>query len=254
MRPTLLGSKGDPALHRRPVPSTDPLIRVVVVDNQTLFREGLLALIRDEPDIQVVGQATSLEAVADIDAPADVVVTDLAFPGVDCDRVIERIRARFESAAIVVLTASDDLGSVRLVLAAGADGYVLKSAGITDLLAGIRSVARGSLYLQSSIGIAFASRPADDERPAIGGLTPKETNVLRLLALGHTNSEIARLVGASLRTVETHRAHIHQKLDLHSRAQLVRYALDTGLLRVDEAGSHAPQAVVADVEHDTVDH
>ena len=123
----------------------------------------------------------------------------------------------------------DDLPTVRAVLAAGADGYVLKSAATADLLAGIRTVARGGLYLQPSIGIAFASRPPDEvARPTVGGLTPKETDVLRLLALGHTNAEIAQLLGASLRTIETHRAHIHQKLDRHSRAQLVRFALDAG--------------------------
>ena len=113
---------------------------------------------------------------------------------------------------------------------------MLKSATPADLFAGIRAVAGGGPYLQPSIGIAFASRPPSEAaRPTVGGLTPKETDVLRLLALGHTNAEIAQLLGASLRTIETHRAHIHQKLDRHSRAELVRFSLDAGLLRVDEA-------------------
>jgi two-component system response regulator NreC len=97
------------------------------------------------------------------------------------------------------------------------------------------------LYLQPTIGVAFASRPPVDlSRASVGGLTPKETEVLRLLALGHTNAEIAQIVGASLRTIETHRAHIHQKLDRHSRAQLVRFALDAGLLRLDDQGTPTP--------------
>ena len=108
-------------------------------------------------------------------------------------------------------------------------------------------------YLQPSIGIAFASSPPDEvARPAVDGLTPKETDVLRLLALGHTNAEIAQLLGASLRTIETHRAHIHQKLDRHSRAQLVRFALDAGLLRLDERGAPAPDPRVGDREIDSV--
>ena len=132
------------------------------------------------------------------------------------------------------------------MLAAGADGYVLKSAATTDLFAGIRAVARGGLYLQPSIGIAFASRPPEQlASSAVAGLTPKETDVLRLLALGHTNAEIAGLTGSSLRTIETHRAHIHQKLDRHTRAQLVRFALEIGLLRLDEEETSPQQPASA---------
>jgi two-component system response regulator NreC len=168
--------------------------------------------------------------------------------------VIDRLRERFGDAAIVALTVFDDLPTVQQVLAAGADGYVLKSASASDLFAGIRTVARGGLYLQPSIGIAFASRPADEvAHPAVGGLTPKETDVLRLLALGHTNAEIAQLLGTSLRTIETHRAHIHQKLDRHSRAQLVRFALDAGLLRLDESGAATPDTRIA-ARHDNPVH
>jgi len=115
---------------------------------------------------------------------------------------------------------------------------VLKSAGKTDLLACIRAVARGGVYLQPSIGIAFASRPPGElAGSSVGGLTEKETEVLRLLALGHTNAEIAALTGSSVRTIETHRSHIHQRLDRHTRAELVRFALESGLLALDRADS-----------------
>ena len=232
------------------------VIRLALVDEQTLFREGLRALVEQEPDFTVVGQASSVQALESLDVEPHVVVTDLASADASFEQVIEQLRSRFREVAIVALTAFEDLQTIRNVLAAGADGYVLKSAGVTDLFAGIRAVARGGLYLQSSIGIAFASKPAEDVvHPSIGGLTPKETDVLRLLALGHTNAEIAQLVGASLRTIETHRAHIHQKLDRHTRAELVRYSLDAGLLRLDEQGDHAPvtAAVVVVGESDPID-
>jgi two-component system response regulator NreC len=232
------GRQGEPGLNELP----EPVVHVALVDDQTIFREGLRALIDQEPDFEVVAQAMDVHELEGLDPAPDVVVTDLLLSDVPRDEVIGRLRNRFPDAAVVALTALDDLPTVQEALAAGADGYVLKSAAKADLFAGIRTVARGGLYLQPSIGIAFASRPPEDlSRPAVGGLTPKETEVLRLLALGHTNAEVARHLGASLRTIETHRAHIHQKLDRHSRAQLVRFALDAGLLRLDAEGEPAPE-------------
>ena len=231
------GGKENPGLSQQP----DQPIRLALVDAQSIFREGLRALVDQEPDLEVVAEATNLQAAEELQVEVHVVVTDLALDDETREEVIQRLRACFQGAAIMALTVLDDLTTVQQVLAAGADGYVLKSANKNDLFAGIRTVASGGLYLQPSIGIAFASRPPEDSaRPAVNGLTPKETDVLRLLALGHTNAEIAQLVGASLRTIETHRAHIHQKLDRHTRAELVRFALDAGLLRLDEEGAPAP--------------
>ncbi len=229
---------GDPA---------DPVIEIALLDDQTIFREGLRALIDQEPDFEVIAEAASLAAMEAVTVEPRVVITDLALVDASRERVVTRLHARFPQAAVVALTVLDDLPTVRAVIAAGADGYVLKSASTTDLFVGIRAVARGALYLQPSIGIAFASRPPDEVAPpGANGLTPKETDVLRLLALGHTNAEVAQLLGASLRTIETHRAHIHQKLDRHSRAELVRFALDAGLLRLDEDGAPAPDRRVVD--------
>ncbi len=228
-------------------------IRLALLDDQTLFREGVAALLEREPDLEPIAQMSTVQASIALEIEPQVIVTGLALPDARRSVVIERLRERFPQTAIVALTVFDDLPTVQQVLAAGADGYVLKSATSADLFAGIRTVARGGLYLQPSIGIAFASRPADEvAHPAVGGLTPKETDVLRLLALGHTNAEIAQLLGTSLRTIETHRAHIHQKLDRHSRAQLVRFALDAGLLRLDDAGSPAPDSRLGDREPDPV--
>jgi two-component system response regulator NreC len=229
-----------------------PVIHVALVDEQTMFREGLRALIEPEPDLAVVAQAPSIVELA-LDAVPDVIITDL--PGADAAReeVVVRLRERFAGAAVLVLTTCNELSTVQRVLAAGADGYLLKSAAKSDLFAGIRTVAHGGLYLQPSIGVEFASRkPEDVVQPEVAGLTPKETDVLRLLALGHTNAEIAPVIGASLRTVETHRAHIHQKLDRHSRAQLVRFALDAGLLRLDDQGAPAPDRRLGDHEPDVL--
>lgn len=231
----------------------EPVIGIALLDDQTIFREGLRALIDQETDFEVVAQVSTIAAIDEIEVEPRVVVTDLILSDAMRDDVVVQLRARFPNTAIVALTVLEDLPTVRTVLAAGADGYVLKSASKTDLFAGIRAVARGALYLQPSIGIAFASRPPETVTHAtVGGLTPKETDVLRLLALGHTNAEIAQLLGASLRTIETHRAHIHQKLDRHSRAELVRFALDAGLLRLDEHGAPAPERRLVNREIDPV--
>ncbi len=232
----------------------DHVVRLALVDDQTIFREGLRALIEQEPDLSVVGQATNVHTATQLEVEPHVVITDLVFSDALHDQVITRLRERFPGAAIVALTGIDDLATIRQTLAAGANGYVLKSAATGDLFAGIRTVAGGGVYLQPSIGIAFASSPPEESaQPTIGGLTPKETEVLRLLALGHTNTEIAQLLGASLRTIETHRAHIHQKLDRHTRAQLVRFALDAGLLRLDEHGAPEPDPRIATETSDAGD-
>ena len=211
------------------------VIRLVLVDDQTILREGLRALTATVADLEVVGDASSIEDFEALDVEPDVVVTGLAFTNAARDEAIKRIRARFARVPILALSMHDDLPTVQLALAAGADGYVLKSAPTADLFAGIRAVARGGLYLQPSIGIAFAARPPDEiDSSSFGGLSPKEIEVLRFLALGHTNAEIAVLTGTSIRTIETHRAHIHQRLDRHTRAELVRFALDAGLMRLDE--------------------
>src|SRR5438552_1128684 len=140
-------------------PQAHPVIRLALVDDQTMFREALRALIEQEPDLEVVAQVTSVQALRELDIEPQVVVTGLAFPDA-ASQVIVELRSRFRDAAILALTALDDRATVQQVLAAGADGYVLKSAATTDLFAGIRAVARGGLYLQPSIGIAFASRPS----------------------------------------------------------------------------------------------
>ncbi len=212
----------------------DGVLRLILVDDQAIVREGLVALIGQEADLEVVAQVTTVCDAERLNVEADVVVSGLALPDSARVDVIKRLRARFVDVPVLALTILADLAIVRDVLAAGANGYVLKSASTADLFAGIRAVARGELYLQPSIGLAFASAQPDDRvSGAVDGLTATETDVLRLLAFGHTNAEIAQLLSSSLRTIESHRAHIHRKLDCHTRAEITRFALEAGLLRLD---------------------
>jgi DNA-binding NarL/FixJ family response regulator len=202
-------------------------VDVMLVDNRTVVRAGLCALIERQPDLVVVAQAASLGDAASFDIAPDVIVTDIDLPDAQHGDVIHGLRALFPRSSILVLTVVDHPAKVQSVLAAGADGYLLQTVAGTDLLAGIRALAAGETFLQPSLGVELArwQRPRDTTLT----LSPKEEEVLRLLALGHTNAEIARLNGVSLRTVEAHRSRIHQKLGPHTRAELVHYAQQAGL-------------------------
>jgi two-component system, NarL family, response regulator NreC len=227
--------------------TADEAIRLVLIDQYAMFREGLAALIGLTDGLEVVGQAESVAEYETLGVEADVVVTGIVFPDATPDEVVDRLRSLLPDTAIIVLSRIDDLATVQQVLAAGADGYLLKTAAPSELLAGIHAVARGDMYLQPAIGIAFASHASSQlAETGVDVLTAKETEVLRLLALGHTSAEIADTLGASLRTIETHRAHVYQKLDCHTRAELVRYALDAGLLRLDDDGAATPDRRIAD--------
>ena len=229
--------------------TADGVVRLAVVDQHAMFREGIGALLDREDDLEVVALAPDLTAFEALGIEPEVVVTGLVFPDAPPEEVVRRLRASVPNAAILVVSEIDDLVTVQQVIAAGADGYVLKSGAPSELLAGIRSVAQRGMYLQPAIGIAFASHAYDAlAEPGVDGLTPKETEVLRLLALGHTSAEIADVLGASVRTIETHRADIYQKLGCHTRAELVRCALDAGLLRLDDDGNPATDRRVGDRE------
>jgi DNA-binding NarL/FixJ family response regulator len=201
-------------------------VEVVLVDNRTLVREGLCALIAQEPDLVVVAQAASVREAAGLDVSPDVVVTDIELPEAEHGEVIRGLRESFPETSILVLTLVDHPAKVQSVLAAGAEGYLLKTAGASDLLTGIRALAGGKTFLQPSLGIELARW----HRARSLALSPKEEQVLRLLALGHTNAEVAHLCGIGLRTAQAHRARIHQKLGSRSRADLVQHAREIGLL------------------------
>ena len=208
-------------------------IRVVLVDDHAILRSGLRRVLDAEPDIEVVGEAESADrAVFEaISEKPDVIVMDLVMPG---KSGIEGMPAVFQAAPdvkVLVLSMQDDPRYVREAFEVGASGYVLKEAADTEVVGAIRAVAAGERYVHPALGARLVAAEAEERKRAESDpLSEREREVLRLLALGHTNQEIAKMLYISVRTAETHRAHIMQKLRLSSRAELVRYALENGLI------------------------
>jgi two-component system response regulator NreC len=203
-------------------------VDVMLVDSRPVVREGLCAVIDEEPDLVVVAQAATVREAGSFDVRPHVIVTDIDLPDAKHGAVISALRGYFAQSPILVFTPIGHPTEVQAVLAAGAAGYLLETAPTSDLLTGIRAVAEGRTYLQPSLGVELARwhRP----RTTTLGLSPREEQVVQLLALGHTNAEVARLCSVSLRTIESHRAHIHRKLGLRTRAELVKFARETGLI------------------------
>lgn len=213
------------------------MIRVVIVDDHALVRSGLRLLLEAEEDITVEdegGNADEAVRLARLHKP-DVILLDVVMPGRSGLEAVPAILEAAPKASILVLSMQDDPSYVRQAFAAGASGYLLKEAADSELVAALREVADGRRYVHPALGARLASTEADAEaRAAADPLSDREREVLRLLALGHTNQEIAKMLYISVRTAETHRAHIMQKLRLTTRAELVRYALRQGLLEAGE--------------------
>ncbi len=209
--------------------SPDDTIRVVIADDHSVVRRGLRQVLNADGGFDVVAEASDLESARRYvrGHHPDVLVLDLNMPGGSSLEGIPEIRAECPETQIVVLTMQDEPAYARHALGAGALGYVLKESAETELVEAIRRAAGGDTYLNPRLGARVAAAPP----PGLpDGLSDREVEVLRLIALGHTNSEIAERLYLSVRTVETHRAHIQQKLRLGSRSELVRYALDHGLM------------------------
>jgi two-component system response regulator NreC len=208
-------------------------IRVVLVDDHAVVRSGLRLLLDGQADIEVVGEAgDAREAVFEVrEKRPDVVLTDVVMPGQSGIEVTPTLLKESPETKVLVLSMQDDPRYVREAFAAGASGYVLKEAADAELVAAVREVAAGGSYVNPELGARLVAADVKARAEAEADpLTDREREVLRLLALGHTNQEIAKLIYVSVRTAETHRAHIMQKLRLESRAALVRYALAHGLL------------------------
>jgi two-component system response regulator NreC len=206
-------------------------ITVVIADDHTVVRQGLRLLIENEDGLQVVAEAGTVpdaERLARAHRPS-VLVLDLNMPGGSSLDAIPRLGEQAAETAIVVLTMQDDPAFARKALQAGACGFVLKEAADEELLEAIRLAAAGDTYLNPRLGARMAATPDAPTGPP-DDLSERELEVLRLIALGHTNSEIAEQLFLSTRTVETHRAHLQQKIRRTTRAELVRYALDHKLL------------------------
>lgn len=211
------------------------MIRVLLVDDHAVVRSGLRLILEAEEDIEVVAEAENgnravFEAIAS--AP-DVVVMDLVMPEKSGLEALPAVLQSVPATKVLVLSMQDDARYIRDAFEAGASGYVLKEAADTEVVTAVRAVARGEQYVHPSLGAKLVAQDAADRRRAAADpISEREREVLRLLALGHTNQEIAGMLYISVRTAETHRAHIMQKLGLSSRAELVRYALDNGLIDV----------------------
>jgi two-component system, NarL family, response regulator NreC len=208
-------------------------IRVVLVDDHAILRAGLRRVLDAEPDIEVVGEAESADrAVFEaLSARPDVVVMDLVMPGKSGIEGMPAVLQAVPEAKVLVLSMQDDPRYVREAFEVGAAGYVLKEAADTEVVGAVRAVASGDRYVHPTLGARLVAAEAEERKRAEADpLSEREREVLRLLALGHTNQEIAKMLYISVRTAETHRAHIMQKLRLSSRAELVRHALENGLI------------------------
>jgi two-component system response regulator NreC len=203
-------------------------ISIVLADDHTVVRRALRVLLEEEPGFEVVAEAEDAEGAIRYlrGHKPDVLILDLNMPGRPSLEAIGDMREASPGTKIVVLTMQQEPAFARRALQQGVLGYVLKEAADDELVQAVRSAAAGETYLQPALGAKLAAEPES----AASDLSERETDVLRLIALGHTNAEIAEKLFISVRTVETHRAHIQQKLGVSSRAELVQSALSRGLI------------------------
>ena len=212
-------------------------IRVFMADDHAVVLEGLRALIDGQPGMTVVGVAgdgdAALETVGELHP--DVIVIDISMPGTSGAPLAQRLRRACPAAQVLVLTVHEDRSYLRQLLEAGASGYVLKRAAAAELIDAIRAVAHGGIYIDSSLADhvkkgLIGGRPSHEEREP-GDLTERESAVLQLIARGYSNKEIASQLTISVKTVETHKARAMERLNLSSRVDIVRYAVQQGWLR-----------------------
>jgi two-component system, NarL family, response regulator NreC len=220
----------DQTVENRATESPVKPIRVIIADDHSIVRRGLRELLEAEGDFEVVAEAGDL---ADTKRylrghRPDVLILDLNMPDGSSLEAIPAMRGDCPDTRIVVLTMQNEPAYARRALSAGALGYVLKDAADAELVEAVRRASAGDSYLNPRLGARLAAEPSGPP----DGLTERELDVLRMIALGHTNAEVADRLYLSVRTVETHRAHIQQKLSLGSRSELVRYALAHGLVDV----------------------
>jgi len=211
-------------------------IRVLIVDDHAVVRTGLRLLLEAEKDIEPVGEAgNARDALFQGRAlKPDVILLDIAMPEQTGLDVLPQLKHENPDAKVLILSMQDEPRYVREAFSAGASGYVLKDAADNEVVAAIREVASGGRYVNPDLGARLVAADAEAARMAEEDpLSDREREVLRLLALGHTNQEIAKMLYISVRTAETHRAHIMQKLRLQTRADLVAYAIERGLLEAE---------------------
>lgn len=211
-------------------------IRIVVVDDHAILRVGLKMLINSQPDMEVVGEADSaadaLVLLAKIQP--DIAILDIALPHTSGLQLLKELRTRYPSIRVLMLTMHTDVAFVRSALSEGASGFVLKQGAGTDLLSALRAAARGGTFVDPSVaGQVFSTSASGRNRSEL--LSDRERQVLKLLAQGFGNQEISKRLFVSVKTVESYRARIAEKLQLKTRSEMTRYALATGLLTLYDA-------------------
>jgi len=211
------------------------MTRVVIVDDHAIVRAGLRALLFEEAAFELVGEAAGgYEALELVEkTKPDVLILDLSMPDLDGISVTRKIKPNYPDLKILILTLHEDGALLREAIKAGAAGYILKRAAEAELISAIRTILRGDLYVDPSMvrGLLEESRQVQvKQSDPTESLTPRETEILRLIVEGYTNRQIGQELNISIRTVEGHRANISDKLGLHSRVELVRYARKTGLI------------------------
>ncbi len=211
-------------------------IRVVIADDHAILREGVRALLQAAEDIEVVGQAAdgrqAVDACRKLDP--DVILMDIAMPGLGGLEAALELRKEGLRTRVLILSQYEDREYVRRLLKAGVAGYVLKKSAGSELIGAIRAVHRGGLVLDPEVARAAMEEvdPARSSADPYASLTDREKQVLRLVAEGKSNKEVADLLGISVKTAMSHREHLMEKLDLHNRTELVRYAIKIGVTRV----------------------
>lgn len=216
----------------------DKKLRILLADDHAVLRAGLKVLLNVEQDLEVIGEASDGEEVLTQVAALqpDLLLLDLTMPklnGVDCT---EELLKKYPDLKILILTMHDDEEYLKAVLKVGARGYVLKKAADVELLSAIRTVARGEMFIYPTMAAALVYRElvnpsrSESKDKKLKQLSEREREVLRYLALGHTNQDIADMLHVSVKTVETYKARILEKLEMKKRAELVRYAMDNGII------------------------
>lgn len=208
-------------------------IRVMLVDDHAVLRAGLRMLIDSQPDLLIVGEAASTKDALPLirELRPDVISLDLSMPGGGGLPLIEQLKAEGVTSRVLVLTMHDDPAYFRSAVVAGAVGYVVKTAADSELLTAIRAVHEGRLFISMPSGNSENLLQADLADAPASALSEREQQVLQFLAEGHTNKEIGVKLELSVKTIETYRARIASKLQLRTRADIVRYALEMGLLK-----------------------
>jgi len=214
--------------------------RILIADDHALMREGIIAFLKFYDDIEIVGEASNgLEAIEKaVKLKPDVILMDVSMPGLGGIEATLEIKNRMPGMKILILTQYSDKEYVSRLLKAGVSGYILKQAVGTDLISAIRAVAKGESYLYSSIatnvisGYLGNSSKLSVEDP-YEKLTDREKQVLKLIAEGHSHKEVANLLDISAKTVIAHQTNISEKLDLHSRAALIKFAITKGIIKLD---------------------